>query len=305
MKKVLNQFSIAILLLALFPTIVNANIVCNDGTISPSCTDCHRGCCSHHGGCSSASNSSSSSGKTSSSSSSSSSTNKNSNSSTSKKPNNTIQNSTPKEEPKSKDISLKSVTIDREDIEVSDNMSYTTTKEKASIYVVANDNKATLEYDNTAELVIGDNLLKIKVTAENGDVKEYKLNITREKILSGNTNIKIMIDDKEIVFGDYVATKIHLANSKDKIDLKYELEDDSTKVEIIGNENLKVGDNEVIIRVKAENGNMRDYIIKIDKYGKFEEIVLNFITTILVVLFYGGVGYLVYRVIKFTKKRHV
>lgn len=27
------------------------NIICNDGTPSPTCKDCHRGCCSHHGGC--------------------------------------------------------------------------------------------------------------------------------------------------------------------------------------------------------------------------------------------------------------
>lgn len=34
-------------------TNVFANIMCNDGTRSPSCGDCHRGCCSHHGGCAS------------------------------------------------------------------------------------------------------------------------------------------------------------------------------------------------------------------------------------------------------------
>ena len=34
-------------------TNVFANIMCNDGTRSPSCSDCHRGCCSHHGGCAS------------------------------------------------------------------------------------------------------------------------------------------------------------------------------------------------------------------------------------------------------------
>lgn len=27
------------------------NIICNDGTVSPTCQDCHRGCCSYHGGC--------------------------------------------------------------------------------------------------------------------------------------------------------------------------------------------------------------------------------------------------------------
>lgn len=42
----------------LFPLSVNANILCNDGTYSPSCQDCHRGCCSHHGGCATNSNNS-------------------------------------------------------------------------------------------------------------------------------------------------------------------------------------------------------------------------------------------------------
>lgn len=50
MKKVVK---LIILFIVLVPTVVNANIRCNDGTISPSCGDCHRGCCSHHGGCAS------------------------------------------------------------------------------------------------------------------------------------------------------------------------------------------------------------------------------------------------------------
>ncbi len=39
-------------LFILFPISVNANIICNDGTVSDTCYDCHRGCCSKHGGCS-------------------------------------------------------------------------------------------------------------------------------------------------------------------------------------------------------------------------------------------------------------
>ena len=33
------------------PIIVKANIICNDGETSPTCEDCHKGCCSGHGGC--------------------------------------------------------------------------------------------------------------------------------------------------------------------------------------------------------------------------------------------------------------
>ncbi len=50
MKRKVYYFLIFIVLI--FPISTNANIMCNDGTISPSCVDCHRGCCSHHGGCS-------------------------------------------------------------------------------------------------------------------------------------------------------------------------------------------------------------------------------------------------------------
>lgn len=42
-----------IIILILFSfLIVNANIICNDGSVSKSCRTCHKGCCSKHGGCS-------------------------------------------------------------------------------------------------------------------------------------------------------------------------------------------------------------------------------------------------------------
>lgn len=49
MKK--KMIILVIILLLIFPISINANIICNDGTISNSCQDCHKGCCSRHGGC--------------------------------------------------------------------------------------------------------------------------------------------------------------------------------------------------------------------------------------------------------------
>ena len=60
MKKSFYRIVEFVLLMMFLPIVVNANIVCNDGTISPSCGDCHKGCCSSHGGCSNSSSSSSS-----------------------------------------------------------------------------------------------------------------------------------------------------------------------------------------------------------------------------------------------------
>lgn len=297
MKKISYRIiGIIVLLMIFLPTGVNANIVCNDGTVSPSCGDCHRGCCSHHGGCSSgaSSSSSSSSGTT---------NNYSNNNSSSGGSNYVTQQPTIKEEPKSNDVSLKKVTIDDENIGISDSMSYSTTKESASIYVVASDDKATTEYNSSVELAIGDNIIDIKVTAENGDVKEYKLNIIREKVLSNNKNIKIIIDGEEVVFDSFKSEIIYLSNGKDKIDIKYELEDKNAKAEIIGNKNLKVGKNEVIVKVTAENGEEQDYTIMIDKYGKIEEIILNIVAITFVIGFFGGISYLIYYFIKRAKKK--
>ena len=49
MKKIIIIIVITLLLLS--PYTVNANIICNDGTESSSCQDCHIGCCSGHNGC--------------------------------------------------------------------------------------------------------------------------------------------------------------------------------------------------------------------------------------------------------------
>ncbi len=47
----MKKYILTFIVILFFPLVVKANIVCNDGTTSPSCVDCHQGCCSHHGGC--------------------------------------------------------------------------------------------------------------------------------------------------------------------------------------------------------------------------------------------------------------
>lgn len=249
MRKIIGLF---LLILVLNPLEVKANIVCNDGTISPSCSTCHKGCCSRHGGCSgsSSSGSSSSNSHSSSGSSSSSSTNK---------------NPVTPEIVKSSDTSLKKVTVDDEDIIIADNMVYSTTNDNVMIIVVATDSKATVDYQNKPDLTIGENVINIKVTAENGNVKNYKLNITKEKVLSANKNIKIFVAGQEIIFKLFASDIVNIANDQENLDITYELEDPNAHAEIIGNENLQVGYNEVIVRVTAENGEEQDYILLVEK----------------------------------------
>ena len=52
-KSIVFDILIRIIVIIISLLFLRGNIICNDGTISPSCSDCHSGCCSHHGGCSS------------------------------------------------------------------------------------------------------------------------------------------------------------------------------------------------------------------------------------------------------------
>ena len=50
-----NKVNIVVLfflfILLLLPIVINANVLCGDGTTSDKCSVCGHGCCSHHGGC--------------------------------------------------------------------------------------------------------------------------------------------------------------------------------------------------------------------------------------------------------------
>lgn len=55
MRKNIVIWIVLLLFVFLIPVNVSANIMCNDGTMSPSCKVCSQGCCSWHGGCASSS----------------------------------------------------------------------------------------------------------------------------------------------------------------------------------------------------------------------------------------------------------
>ena len=302
MKKSFYRIVEFVLLMMFLPIVVNANIVCNDGTISPSCGDCHKGCCSSHGGCSNSSSSSSSTNveTNTNNSSSSESTNSNNNNYTN---NNVIETPAIVEPSKSSDATLKELTIDDKKIDISNDMSYATTNETISINAIANDDKAKVDYDQNPELVIGDNIINIKVTAENGKVKEYKLNITREKILSNNTKIKVKVNDEEVTFNEYKSEPIYLSYTEYKINIQYELEDENAKVEIIGNENLKEGNNEVIVKVIAENGEEQNYTLVVEKYNKTDETAVNIIASLFIIVPFVGIVLLIFYLTKKKKTK--
>ena len=198
--------------------------------------------------------------------------------------------------PKSSDNTLKTVTVDGKNIEISNQMNYKTKNEKINILVETNDSRASYNIDDQT-LNVGVNIINIKVTAENGDVKNYKLVVNREK-LSSNTNIKIVVDDDEINF-TLGKADIDVSSDTKNLNYKYELEDKNSKVVVDGDKDLKSGENLVTFTVIAEDGTEVKYELKVNKYTKTDEVlssVLGFATM-------GCVGYGAYCFAKKRQKR--
>ena len=224
------------------------------------------------------------------------------NNNTTTKPNNNSgttsnQNNTQKEEPKNSDNTLKVILIDGKEIKISDDIEYSTTKEKVKIEATPNDEKATFEIKNNDELSIGENKVEIEVKAEDGKTKTYSIMITREVVLSNDTSIKVTIDDEEVMFENNKAT-IYVSSSATSVTIDYELGNDKSKVEMDKLENLKTGDNPLKIKVIAEDGTEKEYEIIIHKYTKAEDII----STVLAFALLGGIGYGIYFIIKKGKK---
>lgn len=201
--------------------------------------------------------------------------------------------STEKEEVKSNDNTLKIIIIDGKEIDVKDNIDYSTTKEKITIKATTNDKKAKYEIKNNSTLEIGENKISIEVTAEDGTTKTYNINVKRDKILSSDTGIKVIINEEEVSFSDNKAT-IYVSATETNLKIDYTLNDENAKVEMDKIEELKTGDNELKIKVIAEDGAEKEYKIIIHKYTKSEETI----STILGLAIIGGMGYGIYYVVK-------
>ena len=175
-------------------------------------------------------------------------------------------------------------------------MNYKTKNEKINILVETNDSKATSNVDNHS-LRVGINTIDIKVTAENGDVKNYSLVVDREK-LSNNTNVKILVDDEEI---NFILGKadVNVSSDTKNLNYKYELEDKTSQVKVDGDKDLKSGENIVTFTVIAEDGTEVKYELKVNKYTKIDETM----GAILGLATIGGIGYGSYYFIKKRKKK--
>ncbi len=162
---------------------------------------------------------------------------------------------------KSNNANLKSLTIDGELIEISENMNFTTTNASPNIIGVAYDKKATVEISKSDILSNNfRNKVIITVTAEDLTKKEYNLFInlvntdaTLKSLKIGNSDIEI---NDEMNFSTYDSSIELDAISNDK--MAKVIFDDIYK--------LDVGNNKIVIKVLASDGKTsKEYILNVQR----------------------------------------
>lgn len=171
------------------------------------------------------------------------------------------------------------------------NIKYETEEEHAKVEVLGDVNK----------LKENENIITLKVTSEKGDVKEYKLVVTRLKegeTLGNNPDIsELNIKGYDINFSkDKQVYSLKIEKEK-TLNIEVILEDPTSSYKITGNNDLKDG-SIIKINTTSKDGSTREYQIVIEKENK---IFLYIIGTILILSIVGLIVYVVISKIKENK----
>ena len=147
--------------------------------------------------------------------------------------------------------------------------------EAVEVYAQAADNSATISGTGTVTLEEGENIINVTVTAEDGTTKTYTINITRETSEVAEENVqenglaKLVIQNVEMTpefkTNTYEYTAKYIGE-KTTLPIEVEATDETYQIEIVGNEDLKEGENIITILVSESNGNnVATYQITVEK----------------------------------------
>ena len=150
---------------------------------------------------------------------------------------------------------------------------YNLTTTASSTYISASreTTTATITGDTGKhDLKVGKNQFIIRVIAENGSKKTYTINITREESKSNNNYLKsLTLSNGSINFKKTTTEyNINVAKDIDKVTIGADLEDSKSSFEngfgprVV---NLSLGNNTVYIKVRSESGQVRTYILYINR----------------------------------------
>ena len=148
--------------------------------------------------------------------------------------------------------------------------------ESVEVYATAQDSNATISGTGNKTLEYGENALNVVVTAEDGTTKTYTINVTREgeeateettEVVNGLSNITIGDLELSPSFKtDVYEYTVKYIGEDTSLDIQAVATDPSYTVEIVGNEELKEGENTITILVTdSEGNNVATYQLTVDK----------------------------------------
>ena len=150
--------------------------------------------------------------------------------------------------------------------------------ESVEVYATAQDSVATVLGTGSQTLAYGENALNVVVTAEDGTTKTYTINVTREgektneteeetEIVNGLSNITIADLELNPSFKkDVYEYTVKYIGESTSLDIQAVPTDPNYTVEILGNEELKEGENVITILVAdGEGNNVATYQLTVNK----------------------------------------
>lgn len=188
---------------------------------------------------------------------------------------NLLTSTKPKEEEKSNNANLKSLTVEDQELEPKFSSAITSYTIKVAkditkleLKAEPEDIKAKVTVQGNEQLKEGENNIVISVSAEDGTVKQYEIKAIREtetRILGlqslkiKNTNIGTIFKPEQY---DY---EIEI-KEETKLEIEAIANDEMATVEILGNEELQEGENVITIIVSSQDGTQKvTYQIKANK----------------------------------------
>lgn len=159
--------------------------------------------------------------------------------------------------------------------------------EKLDLKLTTNDSKANVNIIGNENFKVGINTVQIEVSAEDGTKRIYTLNVNRTTSSSNNKLKDLVIEGMELnpkFNPDILEYKVKIDSNKDKLDINFVTEDDESKVEIIGNENLKAGNNTVLVKVTDKNNFTRYYTIDVEKESNNSIFSIKWLIFIIIIL---------------------
>ena len=131
-------------------------------------------------------------------------------------------------------------------------------------------------------LNVGLNKVEIKVKSEKDVIKTYTLNITREDPKDSTSIKSFKVDVEEFKFDPKILEyEFEVSNLLEKLKIDIVTEENTTKVNITGNDKLVVGENNIKIEILSESGKNKIYnllVIKRDKastISKLKDILIK------------------------------